>query len=67
MEERVKAKKKDRKNMMKENPSKVKLSCRSCSVAVCSGEDIEIIESMHHINVTKAFRYLRAFTFTAFS
>lgn len=58
MEERVKTKKKDKKGMMKEDPSKVKLNCRSCGIAVCSGEDIEIIERMHHVNVTEAFRYL---------
>lgn len=57
VEDRVKTKKKDKKGMMKEDPSNVKLTCRSCSVAVCSGEDIEIIERMHHVNVTEAFRY----------
>lgn len=58
MEERVKTKKKDKKGMMKEDPSNVKLMCRSCGVAVCCGEDIEIIERMHHVNVTEAFRYI---------
>lgn len=56
MEEIVKAIKKDKKAMMKEKPSNVKLTCRSCGVFVCSGEDIEIIERMHHVNVTEAFR-----------
>lgn len=54
----MKMKKKDKMGMMKEDPSKVKLTCRRCDVSVCSGEDIEIIETMHHVNVTEAFRYL---------
>ncbi|XP_060786102.1 interferon-induced helicase C domain-containing protein 1 isoform X2 [Neoarius graeffei] len=58
MEQRVKMKKKDKMGMMKEDPSKVKLTCRRCDVSVCSGEDIEIIEKMHHVNVTEAFRKL---------
>ncbi|XP_076859013.1 interferon-induced helicase C domain-containing protein 1 [Brachyhypopomus gauderio] len=58
MEERVKAKKNQQKGMMKESPNKVKFSCRSCNTPVCSGEDIEIIEKMHHVNVTAAFRKL---------
>uniref|UniRef100_A0A8B9RDK6 RNA helicase n=1 Tax=Astyanax mexicanus TaxID=7994 RepID=A0A8B9RDK6_ASTMX len=58
LEERVKEKRKQQKGMVKENPSKVKLSCRHCGKHVCSGEDIEIIENMHHVNVTPAFREL---------
>uniref|UniRef100_A0A672P3P1 RNA helicase n=1 Tax=Sinocyclocheilus grahami TaxID=75366 RepID=A0A672P3P1_SINGR len=58
MEEKVKIKKKQRKGMMKEPPSKISLSCRQCSVSVCSGEDIEKIENMHHVNVTKQFSKL---------
>ncbi|XP_027020323.1 interferon-induced helicase C domain-containing protein 1 isoform X1 [Tachysurus fulvidraco] len=58
VEEIVKVKKKDKKGMMKEDPSKVKLTCRGCEVSVCSGEDIEIIERMHHVIVTEAFREL---------
>uniref|UniRef100_A0A671Q2S7 RNA helicase n=1 Tax=Sinocyclocheilus anshuiensis TaxID=1608454 RepID=A0A671Q2S7_9TELE len=50
MEEKVKIKKKQKKGMMKEPPSKISLSCRQCSVFVCSGEDIEKIENMHHVN-----------------
>lgn len=56
MEERVKTKKKDKKGMMMEDPSKVKLTCKDCGEPVCSGEDIEIIEKMHHVNVTEAFK-----------
>ncbi|XP_067300684.1 interferon-induced helicase C domain-containing protein 1 [Pseudorasbora parva] len=58
MEEKVKIKKKQQKGMMKESPSKISLSCRQCSVFVCSGEHIEIIERMHHVNVTEQFRKL---------
>ncbi|XP_062861994.1 interferon-induced helicase C domain-containing protein 1 [Trichomycterus rosablanca] len=59
MEERVKAKKKQQqKGMIKEDPSKVKLKCRSCNIFVCSGEDIEVIERMHHVNVNQPFREL---------
>ncbi|XP_072541827.1 interferon-induced helicase C domain-containing protein 1 [Salminus brasiliensis] len=58
LEERVKEKRKQQKGMVKENPNKVKLSCRGCGKHVCSGEDIEIIENMHHVNVTPAFREL---------
>ncbi|RXN32014.1 interferon-induced helicase C domain-containing 1 [Labeo rohita] len=58
MEEKVKIKKKQQKGMMKEPPSKISLSCRQCSVFVCSGEDIEKIENMHHVNVTEQFSKL---------
>uniref|UniRef100_A0A9J7WYD9 RNA helicase n=1 Tax=Cyprinus carpio carpio TaxID=630221 RepID=A0A9J7WYD9_CYPCA len=58
IEEKVKIKKKLLKGMMKEPPSKISLSCRQCSVFVCSGEDIEKIENMHHVNVTKQFSKL---------
>ncbi|XP_067264780.1 interferon-induced helicase C domain-containing protein 1 [Chanodichthys erythropterus] len=58
MEEKVKIKKKQQKGMMKESPSKISLSCRQCSVFVCSGENIEIIEKMHHVNVTEQFSQL---------
>uniref|UniRef100_A0A8C1R3U4 RNA helicase n=1 Tax=Cyprinus carpio TaxID=7962 RepID=A0A8C1R3U4_CYPCA len=58
MEEKVKIKKKQQKGMMKEPPSKISLSCRQCSVFVCSGEDIEKIENMHHVNVTTQFSKL---------
>ncbi|XP_066542389.1 interferon-induced helicase C domain-containing protein 1 isoform X2 [Hoplias malabaricus] len=58
MEERVKAKKKQQKCMVKQDASKVKFNCRSCGAVVCSGENIEIIENMHHVNVTQAFKEL---------
>nr|AYN78121.1 melanoma differentiation-associated protein 5 [Pimephales promelas] len=58
MEEKVKIKKKQQKGMMKDPPSKISLSCRDCSVFVCSGEHLEMIENMHHVNVTEQFRKL---------
>uniref|UniRef100_A0A3Q2Z4S8 RNA helicase n=1 Tax=Hippocampus comes TaxID=109280 RepID=A0A3Q2Z4S8_HIPCM len=41
-----------------ELPSEVKLSCRHCSKFVCTGDDIHIIEDMHHVNVSSQFREL---------
>uniref|UniRef100_A0A8C7IBC3 RNA helicase n=1 Tax=Oncorhynchus kisutch TaxID=8019 RepID=A0A8C7IBC3_ONCKI len=58
MEERVRTTKKKQKGMKKESPSKVKFSCRSCNKPVCSGEDVEIIENMHRVNVTPQFKEL---------
>ncbi|XP_069558569.1 interferon-induced helicase C domain-containing protein 1 [Brachyistius frenatus] len=55
VEERVRNKKKKKKDMKNESPSDVKFSCRSCSKHVCSGEDIQIIENMHRVNVTSQF------------
>lgn len=57
MENRVLAKKKKQKGMKNENPSSVKFSCRGCNEHACSGEDIEIIEDMHRVNLTPQFRY----------
>lgn len=57
MENRVLAKKKKQKGMKNENPSDVKFSCRGCNEPACSGEDIEIIEGMHRVNLTPKFRY----------
>ncbi|XP_030285171.1 interferon-induced helicase C domain-containing protein 1 isoform X1 [Sparus aurata] len=58
MENRVLAKKKKQKGMKNENPSSVKFSCRGCNEHACSGEDIEIIEDMHRVNLTPQFREL---------
>ncbi|XP_044072913.1 interferon-induced helicase C domain-containing protein 1 [Siniperca chuatsi] len=58
MEEKVRMTKKKQKGMKKENPSEVKFSCRGCSKHVCTGEDIEIIENMHRVNVTTQFSNL---------
>ncbi|XP_055072251.2 interferon-induced helicase C domain-containing protein 1 [Misgurnus anguillicaudatus] len=58
LEEKLKTKKKQQKGMIKEPPSQISLSCRQCAVFVCSGEDIEIIENMHHVNVSETFSTL---------
>ncbi|KAK7169534.1 hypothetical protein R3I93_005494 [Phoxinus phoxinus] len=58
IEEKVKIKKQQQKGLMKESPSKISLSCRQCSVFVCSGEHLEIIENMHHVNVNEQFSKL---------
>ncbi|XP_062313974.1 interferon-induced helicase C domain-containing protein 1 [Osmerus eperlanus] len=55
MEDRVKKTKKNQKAMMMESPSKVMFNCKRCSKTVCSGEDIQIIESMHRVNVSAQF------------
>lgn len=49
--------KKKQKDIKNENPSEVKFSCRSCSKDACTGEDIEVIEKVHRVNVTAQFRY----------
>ncbi|XP_040003698.1 interferon-induced helicase C domain-containing protein 1 [Xiphias gladius] len=55
MEEKVRMTRKKQKDMKNENPSEVKFSCRGCSKHVCTGEDIQIIENMHRVNVTSQF------------
>ncbi|XP_035532757.1 interferon-induced helicase C domain-containing protein 1 [Morone saxatilis] len=55
MEEKVRMTKKKQKGVKNENPSEVKFSCRGCSKHVCTGEDIEIIENMHRVNLTPEF------------
>ncbi|XP_073329704.1 interferon-induced helicase C domain-containing protein 1 isoform X2 [Pagrus major] len=55
MENRVLVKKKKQKGMKNEDPSNVKFSCRGCNEPACSGEDIEIIEDMHRVNLTPKF------------
>ncbi|KAM6985025.1 interferon-induced helicase C domain-containing protein 1 [Aplochiton taeniatus] len=58
LEERVRVTKKKVKGVRQESPSKVKFSCRGCSKPVCSGEDIQIIERMHRVNVSEKFSEL---------
>uniref|UniRef100_A0A7N6FLH4 RNA helicase n=1 Tax=Anabas testudineus TaxID=64144 RepID=A0A7N6FLH4_ANATE len=55
MEEKVRMTKKRQKDVKTVNPADVKFSCRSCSTHVCTGEDVEIIENMHRVNVTSQF------------
>ncbi|XP_040331136.1 interferon-induced helicase C domain-containing protein 1 isoform X3 [Herpailurus yagouaroundi] len=42
----------------KENPSLINFLCKNCSVVACSGEDIHVIEKMHHVNMTPIFKEL---------
>ncbi|XP_058479057.1 interferon-induced helicase C domain-containing protein 1 [Solea solea] len=58
MEKKVRMKKKKQKDLKSQKPCDVKFSCRSCSKYVCSGEDIQIIENMHRVNVTTEFSEL---------
>ncbi|XP_014905849.1 interferon-induced helicase C domain-containing protein 1 [Poecilia latipinna] len=58
MEERVRQVNQKKKAVKDENPSSVKFSCRNCTKYICSGEDIQIIENMHRVNVTQQFRKL---------
>ncbi|KAH0621426.1 hypothetical protein JD844_022728 [Phrynosoma platyrhinos] len=54
MEVKMKAKKEQTK-AYKENPSLIKFLCKNCTKLICSGEDIQVIENMHHVNVRKEF------------
>ncbi|XP_007183243.1 interferon-induced helicase C domain-containing protein 1 isoform X3 [Balaenoptera acutorostrata] len=40
----------------KDNPSLISFLCKNCSVLACSGEDIHVIEKMHHVNMTPEFK-----------
>ncbi|VFV22448.1 interferon-induced helicase c [Lynx pardinus] len=42
----------------KENPSLINFLCKNCGVVACSGEDIHVIEKMHHVNMTPIFKEL---------
>uniref|UniRef100_A0A8C3VQ52 Interferon-induced helicase C domain-containing protein 1 n=1 Tax=Catagonus wagneri TaxID=51154 RepID=A0A8C3VQ52_9CETA len=42
----------------KDSPSLISFLCKNCSVLACSGEDIHIIEKMHHVNMTPEFKNL---------
>ncbi|ELW47101.1 Interferon-induced helicase C domain-containing protein 1 [Tupaia chinensis] len=39
-------------------PSLITLLCKNCSVSACTGEDIHVIENMHHVNMTPKFKEL---------
>ena len=41
-----------------DNPSLITLLCKNCSMLVCSGENIHVIEKMHHVNMTPEFKGL---------
>uniref|UniRef100_A0A668AZ64 RNA helicase n=1 Tax=Myripristis murdjan TaxID=586833 RepID=A0A668AZ64_9TELE len=55
MEERVRKTKKKQKDRKSSSPSEVKFTCRGCSSHVCNGDDIQIIENMHRVNVSPHF------------
>ncbi|KAG8432381.1 hypothetical protein GDO86_016861 [Hymenochirus boettgeri] len=57
LEKKMKAKKTMQKTYQLK-PSMVKFHCRNCSNYVCSGEDIQVIEGMHHVNTTAKFSAL---------
>uniref|UniRef100_A0A8C7AGG4 Interferon-induced helicase C domain-containing protein 1 n=1 Tax=Neovison vison TaxID=452646 RepID=A0A8C7AGG4_NEOVI len=42
----------------KENPSLINFLCKNCGELACSGEDIHVIEKMHHVNMTPVFKEL---------
>ncbi|XP_078259938.1 interferon-induced helicase C domain-containing protein 1 [Rhinoraja longicauda] len=43
---------------IKSDPSIVTFHCNTCSRLACTGKDIQVIESMHHVNVTDEFKDL---------
>nr|XP_033802778.1 interferon-induced helicase C domain-containing protein 1 [Geotrypetes seraphini] len=57
MEKKLKIEKKNSKTYQ-ENPSLVNFYCRKCNQLICSGKNIQVIESMHHVNVTEEFKDL---------
>ncbi|XP_004428316.1 PREDICTED: interferon-induced helicase C domain-containing protein 1 [Ceratotherium simum simum] len=42
----------------KDNPSLISFLCKNCSMQACTGEDIHVIENMHHVNMTQEFKKL---------
>nr|XP_024099252.2 interferon-induced helicase C domain-containing protein 1 [Pongo abelii] len=57
MEKKMKTKRSIAKHY-KSNPSLITFLCKNCSVLACSGEDIHVIEKMHHVNMTPEFKEL---------
>ncbi|XP_055494120.1 interferon-induced helicase C domain-containing protein 1 isoform X1 [Leucoraja erinacea] len=57
MEHKMK-KKKSLGKRMKSDPSIVTFHCNTCSTLACTGQDIQVIESMHHVNVADEFKDL---------
>ncbi|KAM4897618.1 interferon-induced helicase C domain-containing protein 1 isoform 2-T2 [Sylvia borin] len=55
VEKQMKAKR-DQLKTYKKNPSLIKFLCKNCSKPICSGEDIQVIENMHHVSVKKDFQ-----------
>uniref|UniRef100_A0A8C6R0S0 Interferon-induced helicase C domain-containing protein 1 n=1 Tax=Nannospalax galili TaxID=1026970 RepID=A0A8C6R0S0_NANGA len=42
----------------KDNPASITFLCKNCSMLACSGNDIHVIEKMHHVNMTSEFKRL---------
>ncbi|NXD72559.1 IFIH1 protein, partial [Eolophus roseicapillus] len=57
VEKEMKAKR-PRHKTYKKNPSLITFLCKNCHKLVCSGEDIRVIENMHHISVKRDFQSL---------
>ncbi|NXF83226.1 IFIH1 protein, partial [Sclerurus mexicanus] len=57
VEKQMKAKR-DQRKTYKKNPSLITFLCKNCHKLVCSGEDIQVIEDMHHVSVKKDFQSL---------
>ncbi|XP_062354122.1 interferon-induced helicase C domain-containing protein 1 [Cinclus cinclus] len=57
VEKQMKAKR-DQCKTYKKNPSLITFLCKNCYKPICSGEDIQVIEDMHHISVKKDFQSL---------
>uniref|UniRef100_A0A8C3D2Q4 RNA helicase n=1 Tax=Cairina moschata TaxID=8855 RepID=A0A8C3D2Q4_CAIMO len=57
MEKQMKAKR-DQRKTYKKNPSLITFLCKNCHKLICSGEDIQVIENMHHVSVKKDFQHL---------
>ncbi|XP_028662231.2 interferon-induced helicase C domain-containing protein 1 isoform X2 [Erpetoichthys calabaricus] len=58
IKEKTLRKKKKMTKVVRDNPSQVTFLCRNCSVFVCTGDSIQIIERMHHVNVREEFKKL---------
>ncbi|XP_069717331.1 interferon-induced helicase C domain-containing protein 1 [Phaenicophaeus curvirostris] len=50
--------KRDQRKTYKKNPSLITFLCKNCHKTVCSGEDIQVIENMHHVSMKKDFQSL---------
>ncbi|XP_066468192.1 interferon-induced helicase C domain-containing protein 1 [Tiliqua scincoides] len=57
MEAKMKAKREATKTY-KKKPDLITFLCKKCTLYKCSGEDIQVIEDMHHVNVKKEFQDL---------
>lgn len=58
LEDKLRVQKNKRKDIRNSCPSELKLNCRGCNKDVCTGDDVEIIENMHRVNVSPQFSAL---------